>query len=63
MKILNTFNHVYRLSTAMRFTDDVLISILKKMRQQGGCQLSNLEWKALMNTEISGPQVAYWCQV
>ena len=55
VKILNTFNHVYRLSTAMRFQDPVLISILTKMRHQGGRQLSNDEWKALKNTEISGP--------
>ena len=55
VKILNTFKHVYRLTTAMRFQDDVLKSILEKMRRAGGCQLEASEWKALMDTNISGP--------
>ena len=36
-----------------RFSDETLISILTKMRQSGGCKLTNKEWDALRNTEIS----------
>jgi hypothetical protein len=55
VKILNSFTHVYRLTTAMRFQDDVLRAILRKMRQKGGCTLLKAEWDALLDTEISGP--------
>jgi hypothetical protein len=58
VKILNSFTHVYRLTTAMRFQDDVLTAILHKMRQQGGCSLLSSEWGALMETGISGPGCA-----
>ena len=36
-----------------RFTDEVQISILTKMRQEGGCQLTTEEWRALHNTELT----------
>ena len=36
-----------------RFTDETLISILTKMRKSGGCKLTNKEWDALRNTDIS----------
>ena len=39
----------------MRFQDEVLKEILRKMRQPHGCTLSSTEWDALMGTEISGP--------
>jgi hypothetical protein len=55
VRILNSFQHVYRLSTAMRFQDKVLIRILDKMRQTGGCKLEPAEWELLLNTDISGP--------
>ena len=55
VKILNSFTHVYRLTTAMRFTDPVLKSILSKMRQPGGCALLDTEWEKLKNTEVTGP--------
>ena len=45
--------HVYRLSTAMRFDDPVLISILQKMRTPGGARLSDSEWRSLQATEAS----------
>ena len=55
VKILNTFPHVYRLTTAMRFQDRELVAILRKMRTSGGVALSTAEWAALEATEISGP--------
>ena len=55
VKIINTFAHVYRLKMTMRFEDKILISILFKMRQKGGCTLSESEWKAMEDTEIPGP--------
>jgi hypothetical protein len=45
--------HVYRLSTAMRFDDAVLISILGKMRTPGGVRLTEAEWRSLQATEAS----------
>ena len=37
----------------MRFKDDVLVSILAKMRQPGGCKLTPQEWKSLADTEVT----------
>ena len=45
--------HVYRLRTMKRFTDETLINILTKMRQEGGAKLTREEWKALQNTNIT----------
>jgi hypothetical protein len=45
--------HVYRLSTAMRFDDPVLIRILEKMRTPGGVSLTEAEWSSLQATEAS----------
>ena len=56
VKILNTFPHVYRLTTAMRFQDPKLVAILRKMRTTGGNALTASEWAALQATEISGPE-------
>ena len=36
-----------------RFTDATQISILTKMRRSGGCKLTNQEWKAVRDTDIS----------
>ena len=52
VKLFSNFDEVYRLTTAKRFDDPVLISILKKMRQKGGCTLANAEWEALRSTEV-----------
>ena len=41
--IFANLKHVYRLSTAMRFDDPVLISILQKMRTPSGARLSESE--------------------
>ena len=46
-------DYVYRLSTMKRFTDATQVSILTKMRRQGGCKLTTKEWKALRDTNIS----------
>ena len=47
-------DYVYRLATMKRFSDPTLVSILTKMRQQGGCKLTAQEWKALRSTDIAG---------
>jgi hypothetical protein len=54
VQIFGQKDYVYRLSTMKRFTDDTQISILTKMRRQGGCKLSRQEWQALQCTDISG---------
>ena len=53
VKIFNTFTHVYRLTTQMRFEDEVLKKILTKMRQAGGCRLTYAEWGAIEETEVT----------
>ena len=53
VEIFKQKDYVYRLSTMKRFTDEILISILTKMRRSGGCKLTKQEWKALCNTDIS----------
>ena len=50
--IFGGFRQVYRLSTAMRFDDEELISILAKMHTPGGARLTNAEWKSLQCTEV-----------
>ena len=56
VKIFSGFAYVYRLTTAMRFTDDVLVNILRKMRIKGGCVLTQQEWKAIESTEVHNSQ-------
>lgn len=53
VKIFNSFSDVFRLTTAMRFDDRILIESLRKMRQKGGCRLSTLEWKAIEKTNVT----------
>ena len=53
VQIFRQKDYVYRLQTMMRFTDPVLISILAKIRTLGGCKLTNQEWQALKNTELT----------
>ena len=57
--IFSGFSHVYRLRTAMRFQDSVLVGILAKMRTPGGMKLTDGEWKALQATSVDGPQHAH----
>ena len=45
-------HYLFEMHTMKRFKDPTLISILKKMRTAGGKKLSNVEWEALLNTEI-----------
>ena len=42
----------------MRFQDDTLIAILRKMRTPGGAKLSQKEWQALQATCVDGPKDA-----
>ena len=37
------------------FNQDIHISILRKMRQRGGCALSSQEWAAIERTEVQDP--------
>ncbi len=55
-RIFSNFTYVYRLTTAMRFHDDVLIEILRKMRVEGGCKLKDSEWEALYAAEVKKPE-------
>jgi len=55
VKIFSGFHNVYRLTTAMRFNQEIHISILQKMRTRGGCGLSMQEWAALERTEVQDP--------
>ena len=50
--------YVYQLSTMKRFTDATLVDILTKMCRSGGCKLTQQEWKALCNTDISKASAA-----
>ena len=51
-------DYVYRLGTMKRFTDPTLVSVLTKMRQKGGCKLTQQEWGGLQATDISGLSAA-----
>jgi len=53
VEIFKQKDYVYRLSTMKRFTDATQISILTKMRRSGGCKLTQQEWKAVRDTDIS----------
>ena len=50
--IFSNLTHAYRLTTQMRFDDPVLVSILAKMRTEGGATLTPSEWRALEATEV-----------
>ena len=51
--IFSRKEYVYRLTTAKRFKDLVLVSILQKMRQPGGTTLTATEKEKLMATELA----------
>ena len=51
--IFNNIKYVYVMEKMLRFDDDVLVSILQKMRQRNGARLSSAEWNALQATEWS----------
>ena len=50
--IFSRFEYVFEKQTMKRFTDPTLVDILKKMRQPGGAELSQQEWKALEATNL-----------
>jgi len=52
VRIFKDRDYVCRLTTAMRFTDEVLVRILQKMRTVGGAVLSPEEWQKLLDTEL-----------
>ena len=53
VKIFAQQDFCYRLTTMMRFDDELLVGILAKMRQPDGCELTAREWDALQATEVS----------
>lgn len=56
VRIFSGFHNVYRLTTAMRFNQELHIGILEKMRTRGGCTLSRREWAAIENTNVENPE-------
>ena len=61
VRIFSGFEHVYRLTTAMRFDDPVLVRILQKMRTAGGSRLTAEEWSALKGTNVEpGSPACIW---
>ena len=52
--MFNNMHYLFEMHTMKRFNDTVLVSILSKMRKTGGSKLSELEWQALMDTEVDG---------
>ena len=55
-KIFRNVDLVFQFNTAMRFTDQTLIQILKAMRTPGGKKLTASQWGALAATERSAAQ-------
>ena len=52
VRICGGLKQVCRLSTAIRFDDEELISILAKMSTPGGARLTSAEWKSLQGNEV-----------
>ena len=50
--MFNNVHYLFEMHTMKRFTDNVLVSILEKMRTPGGKKLSDSEWEALRKTEL-----------
>ena len=55
-KIFRDADLVFEFVKSMRSTDQTLIGILKVMRTSGGKALSEQQWQALMNTQVSAAQ-------
>jgi len=51
-------DYLFEMHTMKRFEDATLVSILQKMRTQGGKKLSDAEWQALLDTELDGERIA-----
>ena len=50
--IFRQVRYVFQLQQMMRFTDPILIRILRTMRTVGGQPLSDSDWQALLATEL-----------
>ena len=57
-KIFRNAELVFRFNVAMRFTDEMLVSILDVMRTPGGKRFSANQWQAMLDTESSVEQPA-----
>ena len=57
-KIFRNAGLVFQFNTAMHFTDETLIEILRAMRTPGRRRLSHAQWQALVNTQCSAEQPA-----
>ena len=55
-KIFRDTDLVFEFQQAMRFTDQTLIDILQAMRVPAGRALTEQQWQALKNTEVSTEQ-------
>ena len=55
-KIFRDADLVFEFQQSMRFTDHTLIDILNTMRVPGGRALTEQQWQALKNTEVSAEQ-------
>ena len=55
--MFNNIQYLFEMETMKRFNDNVLISILSKMRTPRGVKLTEDEWTALRKTEIDPEQI------
>ena len=65
--IFRQARYVFQLQQMMRFTDPILVRILRTMRTVGGQPRSESDWKALLATELDNdapsaekPEVTGW---
>ena len=56
VKLFRELQYVFRFRKSMRFTDQVQISILEKMRCTGGRKLTQAEWSRLLGTRVETRQ-------
>ena len=55
--IFNSLHYLFEMETMKRFQDPVLVAILQKLRQTNGSKLLDLEWQALLKTELDVSQL------
>ena len=53
----NDMHYLFEMETMKRFTDPTLIAILQTMRKQGGANLTDRQWQALLATEVDASQL------
>ena len=51
--MFNNINYLFEMETMKRFTDPTLISILQKMHTTEGAKLTEQEWQALTELDVS----------